>query len=50
MIDAQTRLFGWCQTHGKPDQFHALCRREIKSAAGVTHVCSCPKHDEEETA
>jgi hypothetical protein len=37
-------LMGWCQTHGKPDHYHALCRREYTTGFGVLTRCSCLEH------
>jgi hypothetical protein len=41
---AVTTLMGWCQSHGKPDQYHSLCRREYVTALGVLTRCGCPEH------
>lgn len=48
MTDTPSKVFSWCQTHGRPDQFHNLCRRTITSAVGVTWTCSCPEHENDE--
>lgn len=49
MTDPQTRLFSWCATHGRPDQYHNLCRRTFTSEVGVTWTCNCPNHTDEDT-
>lgn len=42
--DPVLSLFGWCMTHGRPDQYHSLCRITYRSAVGVEHACSCSEH------
>ena len=46
-----SKVFGWCLTHGQPDQFHNLCRGSFTSTSGVLWTCSCPNHtqNDEET-
>jgi hypothetical protein len=44
MSDPVPYLDGHCRTHGRPDQFHALCNGGYRSVFGVEHVCSCPQH------
>jgi hypothetical protein len=50
MTDDQTTpyLDGHCQSLGRPDQFHALCRRRFRSQFGTEFRCSCPNHDDKE--
>lgn len=44
MTDAVPYLDGHCGTHGRPDQFHALCPGRFRSQFGVEHACSCIEH------
>jgi hypothetical protein len=44
MSDPVPYLDGHCQSHGKPDQYHALCRGGYRSQFGVEFVCVCPAH------
>lgn len=38
-------VFGWCASHGRPDQWHHLCEGQYVSAVGVTIRCGCPNHE-----
>lgn len=38
---------GWCQSHGKPDQWHEVCCERI--AAGLIAACDCPQHANDNT-
>lgn len=41
--ERKTSLFGWCQSHGKPDAQHAQCRGTFVRN-GITYRCGCPNH------
>jgi hypothetical protein len=44
----RTTLTGWCQSHGRPDQYHACGPGRFTSSLGVPYVCVCPNHERDE--
>lgn len=45
MSEPVEHLFGWCSPN---DFHHNRCRKTYVTAAGVTVMCSCPNHQEEQ--
>lgn len=48
MTDNPTTLLGWCETKGRPDQYHDMCPGHITSQVNVRIDCACPNHRTED--
>lgn len=43
-------IFGHCLSaaDSKPDHYHSLCRRQYIDQYGITHVCGCAAHEDDD--